>query len=210
MAQITDIEILRNRFLDERPLYAELARLVASDIQSAAIAGSIRCDVSWRVKEVSSFLKKALRKRYDDPYTAIKDKAGVRVMPHYPWDIGKVETLVQSRLIVCSHEDKRASVSFQTLEYRGTHYEVQFDTAIEGVDGLVCEVQVLTKAESLWADTAHYLSYKPAQTPSSDVQRAIYRLIALIEIFDSEVKNAYEILRVSENGYGEAKLLDAP
>ena len=155
---------------------------------------------------MSSFLKKALKGKYEDPFSQIKDKAGVRVITHYPWDMARIEQLVRGSFIICEDEDKRTSGSFQTLGYRGTHFEVKLSSGPAELCGLSCEVQVLTRAESLWADTAHYLSYKPAQPPSDHVQRAIYRLIALVEIFDSEVERAYDAIR-SDKGYEEARLL---
>ena len=206
--EASSIEDLRSRFLVEREQYENLADLVAERIESLMLTNGVRCDIHSRVKEVSSFLKKVLKGSYSDPYNDIKDKAGVRVVAHYPWDIERIERLVQEAFIVCHSEDKRAEVSFQTLDYRGTHYEVKYDGGPLESQDLLCEIQVLTKAESLWADTAHYLSYKPAQPPSQSVQRAIYRLIALVEIFDSEVERAYDVL-CSDEGYEEARLLHA-
>ena len=204
--EFSSIEDLRRRYLAERVQYEELASVVAERIESLTIMNGIRCDVHWRAKEISSFLKKVLKRKYSDPYMEIRDKAGVRVIAHYPWDIARIEELVQETFTICHHEDKRVGVSFQTLDYRGTHFEVKYDGGpVESCD-LLCEIQVLTKAESLWADTAHYLSYKPAQPPSELVQRGIYRLIALVELFDSEVKRAYDAL-CSDDGYEEARLL---
>ena len=202
----SSLEALRCRYLSERKQYKTLASRVADRIGSLTRGSGVRCDVCWRAKEISSFLKKVLKGKYSDPYSEIKDKAGVRVVAHYPWDIKKIERLVQEEFVVCNYEDKRAEASFQTLDYRGTHYEVKYDAGPLESRGLFCEIQILTRAESLWADTAHYLSYKPAQPPSNRVQRAVYRLIALLEIFDSEVERAYKAL-CSDEGYEEAKLL---
>ena len=204
--EASNIEDWRSRFLAERESYEHLADLVAKRMRSLTRAGGIPCDVHWRAKEVSSFLKKALKGKHSSRYDDIKDKAGVRVVAHYPWDVGRIETLVQQVFTVIDCDDKRAALSFQTLDYRGTHYEVKYEEGPSEYRDLLCEIQVLTKAESLWADTAHYLSYKPFQPPSDRVQRAIYRLIALVEIFDSEVERAYNAL-CSDAGYEEARLL---
>ena len=204
--EVSNIEELRSRFLAECESYEHLADLVANRISSLTRTGGIPCDVHGRAKEVSSFLKKVLKGKYSSPYDDIKDKAGVRVVAHYPWDVGRIEELIQQGFTVIHHDDKRAALSFQTLDYRGTHYEVKYEEGPSESRDLICEIQVLTRAESLWADTAHYLSYKPDQPPSDRVQRAVYRLIALVEIFDSEVERAYSAL-CSDAGYEEAKLL---
>ena len=204
--EVSPIEELRSRFLSERESYKELASLIAERLELLALKNGIRCDVHWRAKEVSSFLKKALKRKSPNPYDDIHDKAGVRVVAHYPWDVGRIEKLVEEAFVVVEHDDKRAEMPVQTLDYRGTHYEAKYDEGPLNSRELLCEIQVLTKAESLWADTAHYLSYKPAQPPSDRVQRAVYRLIALVELFDSEVERAYNALR-SDEGYEEARLL---
>ena len=203
---LSSIEDLRRRYLAERAQYEEVAGLVAERTESLMLMNGIACDVHRRTKEVSSFLKKVLKGRYFDPYTEIRDKAGVRIIAHYPWDITRIEKLVEESFEIYHCENKRAGVSFQTLDYRGTHYEVKCNGRSAESRDLLCEIQVLTKAESLWADTAHFLSYKPAQPPSDHVQRAIYRLIALVEIFDSEVEHAYDAL-CSDKNYQEARLL---
>ena len=90
-------------------------------------------------------------------------------MAHCPWDVGKIEELIQQGFTVINYDDKRAALSFQMLDYRGSHYEVKHEAGPSDYQSLICEIQVLTKAESLWADTAHYLSYKPVQPPSDYV-----------------------------------------
>ena len=153
--EVSSIEDLRSRFLSERESYENLADLIAKRIRSLTLTSGIPCDVHWRAKEVSSFLKKVLKRKATNPYDDIRDKAGVRVVAQYPWDVGRIEELVQQAFTVIHYDDKRAAMSFQTLDYRGTHYEVKYDEGPSEARDLLCEIQVLTKAESLWADTAH-------------------------------------------------------
>jgi len=204
--EVPNIEELRSRYIAERESYEHLSGLVEERLKSLTRTAGIPCGIHSRAKEVSSFLKKVLKGKYSNPYDEIKDKAGVRVVAHYPWDVKGIEELIQQEFIVVHYEDKRAALPFQMLDYRGTHYEIKYREELSESRDLICEIQVLTRAESLWADTAHYLSYKPVQPPSYRVQRAVYRLIALIEIFDSEMEHAYNALR-SDAGYEEASLL---
>ena len=153
-------------------------------------------------------LKKALRSGYADPYAQIIDKAGVRITAHYPWLVPKLEAMVSETFHVEDVDDKRRGTPVQRLDYRGTHFQVRLLAGPPDLSELTCEIQVLSRAESLWADTAHDLSYKPAQPLPEEIDRAIYRLIALVEIFDSEVWRAYQAIR-SDDGFREAKLLDA-
>ena len=205
---VPGLEHLRERYLSESTLYGKVAKEVREQIERAAQRRGLRCYVTHRHKDVASFLKKALKGEYADPYGDITDKAGVRVIAHFPWLIPDLEGLVNETFLVHRYANKRLGLDTQILGYRGTHFEVKIQDGPDDLRELICEVQVLTRAESLWADTAHDISYKPAHTPPDHIQRAIYRLVALVEIFDSEIERAYTAIRTAE-GFEEAQLLQA-
>ena len=200
------VESIRNLYLAEYPKYKDFAKIVERRITEITRAKALKCDVFGRGKEVASLLKKALNSKYEDPYTEIKDKAGVRVVAYYPWAVADICRLVEDSFMVVSSEDKRAGQALQHFDYKGIHYEIKYVDAPPEYRDLVCEVQILTRAESLWADTSHLLSYKPAQDPPDHIRRSIYRLAALVELFDSEIERAYNALR-SDPGFREAELL---
>lgn len=199
-------ESIRNRYLAEYPKYKDFAKIIEQRISEFTRTKALKCDVSGRGKEVASLLKKALNPKYTNPYAEINDKAGVRVVAYYPWTVTDICRLVEDSFTVVSSEDKRSGQALQHFDYRGIHYEVKYADAPPEYRDLVCEVQILTRAESLWADTSHLLSYKPAQNPPDHIRRSIYRLAALVELFDSEVERAYIALR-SDPGFTEAELL---
>lgn len=199
-------EELRTKYIQERNQYERLAESVAEEIRQLTQKRGLRCEVTHRSKEVASFLKKALKAKYENPYSQIVDKAGVRIITYYPWIVSEIEDIVCATFNVQNYEDKRIETSFKTLSYRGTHLEIKWRSGPLELQELICEVQILTRAESLWADIAHDLSYKPAQEPPDEVQRMIYRLVALVELFDSEAERAYNSMR-SIQGFQEAELL---
>lgn len=57
-----------------------------------------------------------------------------------------------------------------------------------------CEIQLRTEAIDLWSRMSHKLLYKPGLTPPPDVRRSLYRLIALVELFDLEVERGVEAM----------------
>lgn len=209
---IVDLDLLRQRYLDERPQYQALADEVRRQLSVAAQQRGLICEVTARAKDVTSFLKKAMRKNYGTPLDDIHDKAGVRVVAMYESSITDIERLVRERFVVHHYEDKRATLSPDKLDYLGVHFEV----ALRGDDGgsedqtsnpQLCEIQVHTRAQNLWATVSHDLIYKPPQEPPRAAMRSIYRLIALLELFDGEAERARnEILHAP--GYEVAQMLE--
>lgn len=201
---------LRKRYAMERPHYKKLAVLVAREIEDAAGASGLPCTISYRTKTIQSFLRKALResKRYGDPHNEISDRAGVRVIAHYPWVLASLENLVKSLFTVLHCEDKRSITPPDKFVYRATHIQVAAPNSGPGSpEGLQCEVQLLTRAEALWADAEHDLSYKsPVPVPDA-VKRRFYRLVSLVELFDLEIWRANEEMSTLERSPDE-RLLD--
>ena len=186
----TGYEDLRRRYIAERPKYEDLANLVKRVVEESAHERGIQCVVSHRAKGVDSFLKKALTKAYEDPYNEITDKAGIRIVAHFPWVLRGIEDLVRSSFDVLDYDDKRSITPPDKFVYRATHFQVVHPMAPSPLKDLECEVQVLTKAESLWAETTHDLFYKSLVSLPDQTKRTFHRLMSLVELFDSEVLRA--------------------
>ncbi len=180
----------------------------------------IKCSIDGRAKEVSSLLKKILRKDAKSPgkasvaeiYDQVRDKAGARVTVSYRSQVTQVEEMMARGFTVLHVDHKAESLKAHELGYLAVHYQIEADERLlgeENVDlrGLECEVQIHSNAQSLWAATSHELSYKPSQSPSDGVQRMIFRLAALLEVFDDEVQRAHDAL-LAQPGFEEASLLN--
>jgi ppGpp synthetase/RelA/SpoT-type nucleotidyltranferase len=209
---VTDLDALRLRYQSERPRYQALADEVAAQLGRACRQKGLLCDIDARAKEVGSFLKKVLRKDYASPWEDIRDKAGVRVITVYESQVSQVEEIVHELFHVSHHEDKRTSLRPETLSYLGVHFEVSLlsSPSQEGsfdLSDLICEIQLHTRAQNLWATVSHELLYKPVHEAPPEVSRAIYRLMALIEFFDGEVERSRQTI-LSLPGYEEANLLE--
>jgi ppGpp synthetase/RelA/SpoT-type nucleotidyltranferase len=206
-----DLEAVRQRWLQERPAYEELCKRVKSMLEGETRRLGIPCTLQTRTKAVDSFLKKVLRKRYDHPYEEVSDKAGVRVICTYTAALPKMVDIVGSCFSVHDYENKRDALQHDRLGYLGIHFDVSIPTDTswfsKQIEGLLCEIQIHTRAQNLWADIAHELSYKPSQPAPPEVQRGIYRLTSLIEIFDDEVERARANL-LGVPGFQEARMLE--
>ena len=211
---MTDLERLRLQWEEERETYGSLCVVVAKNVQIASQNHGIVCTVTSRVKETDSLIKKAVRKSYTNPFADIHDKAGVRVVCTYRDSLLQLEDLIYDLFDVCSYENKASSLDFDQIGYSGTHFEVKVKSSnpilsrSPELAGLLCEVQLLTRAQSLWADVSHELAYKPFQESSDETKRLVHLQSALMEIFDNQTA---EMRRVMTNApeFQENRMLDA-
>src|SRR5262249_5204411 len=90
--------------------------------------------------------------------------------------------LVNASFSVVSVDEKRAKRDHKTFDYAGAHFIVR-----QQARGRLCEVQIHTPGEGLWASVAHDLIYKDQHDVPSDLRRAMHRLCAMTELFDDEV-----------------------
>jgi ppGpp synthetase/RelA/SpoT-type nucleotidyltranferase len=188
----SDLEALRESWIALRPLYADFADHVHTLVNRRAQQLGITCTVTFRAKEVHSLVKKAIRKEYDNPLVRMTDKAGVRAVTAYLDDVVALGDAFRLDFTVKKSEDKRRSLLPHELGYLGVHYDVALreDTVTattERFRGLVCEIQLHTRAQNLWSDSDHDLVYKAPQALPLDLERRVMRLLALAELFDDEI-----------------------
>ena len=184
-------------------------------MKAEAYKSGIACTCDSRAKEVHSFVKKIVRKtiteqKYSSPYEQTPDKAGARIIVTYASDVPIIEAIVARLFDIQKHEKKQ--LGHAELGYLGSHFEVtlpeaQIKPEQQDFQGKVCEIQIHTHAQNLWASVSHELLYKPAQEPPEQIQRLVYRLVALLEIFDSEVHGARQAV-LSLAGFQEAGMLE--
>ena len=205
-----DSEQLWNQWMAERGLYGRLCEHIKQEIEKATSQKGIPCQVVGRVKEPNSLVKKALARQYNNPYEDIQDKAGVRIVCTYKEYLDELEEVLRELFDVYGYQDKAAELGYDRMGYSGRHFEVRLrdgmDTDYKDMDGLICEIQLLTRAQSIWADISHELTYKPAQPPPAQMKRAIHLQNALIELFDNQISQIRSVLREME-GFREAAVL---
>jgi ppGpp synthetase/RelA/SpoT-type nucleotidyltranferase len=196
-----DLRVIARQYKGERRLYAALANAVENRLRSAALQRGLVCSCSSREKDLTSLLKKMLRKEYQN-YDQITDKAGSRVIVSDISELPIAETLIRETFDVLEQTNKTAETGVDRLGYHGIHFlvamprgkSIDADGVTESIDGKVCEVQLHTRAESLWNEVSHTLLYKPNQEPPNHVKRRLFRLVALMEIFDDEVAATKRII----------------
>jgi len=198
------------RYTIERDSYDLIAKSVGGSIMSLLDERNLQCTVSGRAKDLRSFHKKIVEKRYEDPWLDVTDKAGVRVVVQLARDVDSVAQCLTEHFgdLVLEVDDKRRVTDPATLNYSGIHLQLYFASSLKDKEQLQCEVQVRTIAQDAWSVVSHKLLYKPFLELPPKIQHAGYRLVALVELFDEEVTRLYD-LRGHAAGADLEPLIDA-
>lgn len=154
---------------------------------SCRVAG-LKCRVTARAKDVHSFARKLLDK--PQPYDAVFDKAGIRLVVDYPDERDGAVALVKSTFETSSWtHDFIESTEESRFSYRGYHTDgglrpEDFGELPTGARALRAEIQIHRPGEALWASVNHDLLYKSSIQVPRDVRRAVHRLSAVLELVD--------------------------
>lgn len=161
------------------------------------IAGVI---VKSRTKEVDAFVKKALSGKYEDPFVEIEDMVGLRVIVDFSADKQTAASLAKQHLTIHKYEEKSFLTDAKPNEfgYDGIHLICSASREIcqrhgfdvQDVESVRFELQIQSRAQNAWNDISHRFLYKPTTTLPPEIKRRLFRLVALMEIFDQEVGHA--------------------
>jgi len=176
--------------------------------------------IEGRAKECHSLLNKVLERQMDgkpyaDPLTDLSDKVGVRADVIYASDIDRLVDRIREATDALEAitdkniDDKRFSLSENEVGYSGVHVDV---VPLER-RGLArrhakCEIQIRTNAQAAWAMASHELAYKPAVKRTKRDKRKVFRLTALLELFDEQISQSRKAL-MSDPNYPAAKVIEA-
>lgn len=112
--------------------------------------------------------------------------------------------------IVEIQDHRKAADNVDRLSYPRLHIQAVMAGQETDPDGTPyeCEIQLRTEAVDLWARMSHKLLYKPGVAPPADVSRSLYRLVALIELYDLEVERGVQAMSAHPELARSNQLLD--
>ncbi|GGV72156.1 hypothetical protein GCM10010277_84730 [Streptomyces longisporoflavus] len=204
-----------HRYQSELPDIRKAAQLTAALLRRKTARAHITCEITHRAKEIGSFVTKAYHKDYADPWNQISDKAGVRITVQHHGFLDKALEVVKGNLtLVADPQDYREREDIEgqyTLQYPRLHVQTLAAGDLRDGDGrpYECEIQIRTEATDLWARMSHRLLYKTSSTDvPRDVSRSLYRLIALVELYDLEVERGVDVLEKHPDFTRTNRLLD--
>lgn len=214
-----DLEDLRRAYALEVPIYRQLAEEAARQVGPALRDAGLDAAVSHRAKEVPNFILKALRKhrekpeQYADPITTTRDKAGIRILVPALDEVEVAVSVVERVFALLEpFEDTAQRYQPSELGYLGRHGQatLRTDTIPLGEDhlrGREFEIQIHTRAQNAWSTVSHPLLYKPVGgDPAPDVARKVYRAVALVSLFDEQLKEA-RMAVMTDPSYRPASML---
>lgn len=193
----TDPDALIRRFVEYKPRLDDAASDVEELLKELLAGASIHATVTSRVKDVESFRGKvALRTDYADPWVQVTDKVGVRAIVHRTSQVDDIYRLIadDGRLEVYGVTDKRGILDDNVLGYSGLHLDLYAPSRDGDTERVPVELQIRTIAQHAWSEVSHKLLYKPQAELDPDDRRAVWRLVALVEVFDGEVARVMEKL----------------
>lgn len=201
---MTESEFLA-KWNTEAPMYMAWGNFVQKQIMEALVRTHpyvkpqefLKISCEPRLKTADSLLGKAFHrdKGYDDPYTQIEDKVGLRFVVLLTSDIQKLQSEIErSELWDWSlDKDYEADRHARPLEfaYQSKHYVLKTRADTDTPDGAVsrgtpCEVQLRTLLQHAHSELTHDNIYKrDAETVvSKRVERTVAKSMALIETVD--------------------------
>lgn len=188
-----DLEEIISEWQNEKTEYESLGKFMQTFLSDRIFESGLKCEVSFRTKDLVSIIKKIKKKRKEREYNldSLSDKLGLRIICNYNSDLDVIDKLIDRYLDVEKTEYKKEELDFDKLGYTSNHYDVklgekEYYNGLEDLSGLIFELQVRTLNQHAWSNIVHELSYKQEGALNDSVKRKIYRLSSLYEIADDE------------------------
>ncbi|MCK4392178.1 hypothetical protein KAX17_04670, partial [Candidatus Bipolaricaulota bacterium] len=181
MKSANQLEEYRERYY---PVFRDFADRIHALIEELVKSEGIPvAQVEDRAKSPESLAGKLQRKPYRDPFSEIKDLAGVRVVTYYHDDVQHVADVIRREFDV---DDEHSSNKLQELAvdefgYRSFHLVCALQAPRDALPewqqfaGLAVEIQVRSVLQHAWAAISHKLDYKVASQAPAELRRQLFR-----------------------------------
>lgn len=167
--------------------YKVLASYVEKELDEKLKNEGIFARVYSRVKETESIVKKLYKNELSiDNYRAMNDKAGVRAIYRFKDERDQIADCIRREFCVVKEDDKSSLLEVDQLGYRSYHFDVTVreDVEISLPSHPICEIQVRTLCEDVWAEINHNLGYKGYASLPPEIRRRLFCLGGLLEVAD--------------------------
>lgn len=186
-----DLAAAEQEYSTIRPRYERLGAIYTGVIGPILQRGGIPHLLSYRTKDVPNLIKKIITKKYTT-FEQVTDRLGLRIIVQDLALIPKVVELIEPAFRIIERQDKSDDLTPERLGYRGVHLQLQLqadhhlEESEEDLRVLNGELQIRTAAQNVWNDSSHKYLYKPDIQPPPALARRLFRLMALMEIYDDE------------------------
>lgn len=176
---------------NEKSQYEAFGRAVKIAIDDLLKKNGICANVSYRIKDTDSLIKKIERKKTS--YDAIHDKVGVRIVTYFKEQLSAVDKLLENdfTFLIAKREDMAAKLGDSIFGYQSIHYDLsKFENGRE----IYCELQLRTACQNNWSELSHELAYKTEIALPQELRREINALSAVFELADNQFQLIQEMI----------------
>lgn len=187
-----DIQAFQTEYQDKHDsfqLLAETARLLLfrelskEDIKIHSIP--------FRVKSINSSIDKIRRKSFRNPFTEMKDLAGIRVVCLFLSDIQRVAAVAKSTFEILEEDNKIEDSPENFFGY--IDHKLTAKLKSESLKTLSTqlldfhfEIQIKTITQDAWASISHILDYKQHSQIPQHLRRGFFALHGLFYVADTQ------------------------
>jgi len=124
------------------------------------------------------------------------DLVGIRLILLFKRDLDRCRKLIEENLEIIEQEDTASRLDESQFGYQSYHYVIKLPKRWLSIPTLKdfaeykAEIQIRTMAQHIWAAASHTLQYKQEDNVPKTVRRSIYRVSALLETVDLELKES--------------------
>jgi putative GTP pyrophosphokinase len=188
----------------------------ALEEQLAANHVGLAAPLESRVKSWESILGKLERDvaRIQD-FREYRDLVGLRIVVPFATDLPAAAASIRAACHVTEAHQTADRLADDRFGYQASHFVVKARQMRPATDGafstLTAEVQLLTAAQHVWAQSSHFLQYKSTEATPPELRRSVNRVAALLELVDLEFERliqARESYRRSVQIEDDATILD--
>lgn len=150
--------------------------------------------IHGRIKSLDSIIKKndsnsfSIKKSIKE----LQDLVGFRIILIFKRDVEKIINLLHENLKIINQYDTQSRLGNNQFGYSSIHIIASIPISwhevpsFEGLGDFAVEIQIRTLAQHTWAESSHSLYYKNQYDISSNIERSVSRVSALLETVDSE------------------------
>ena len=208
---------------EAQPRFTKYTEVLERELKKACEWTAPRAVVQSRVKSISSFVEKVVRRegRYENPVCDFCDLAGARVIGFTQTEVDSLCQYIVGHFVILETEDMKGRLGEREFGYRAVHYTVEVDEQcglglsaeeLTTIGGLKAEIQVRTVLQHAWADVLHDRLYKTDITVPRELRREAGRLAAHMEEGDEAIGqfiDRIDAYRLHYSAYMDAEQLES-
>lgn len=153
-------------------------------------------NVTSRIKEPNSIIKKMKKKNYELTYKEmiekINDVAGIRIICPLKQDIFIVKEMVKNFPNCTVIKEKDYITKPKKSGYSSYHLIVEIPVNIaQKIFPVKVEIQICTMAMDFWSNLEHEVKYKPTKKISSKISKELVSCAQLVNKLDDKMMRIY-------------------